>query len=41
MIWQRIVDYVGGREDLDKRLIRSIGDASIRFQEDPIRILPR
>jgi len=36
---QRIVDYVGGREDLDKRLIRSIGDASIRFQEDPIRIL--
>jgi poly(A) polymerase len=36
---QRIVDYVGGLEDLGKRLIRSIGDAGIRFQEDPVRIL--
>ena len=34
-----IIDYVGGREDLQARLIRSIGDPDIRFQEDPIRIL--
>ena len=34
-----IIDYVGGREDLRSRLIRSIGDPDIRFQEDPIRIL--
>jgi poly(A) polymerase len=34
-----IIDYVGGREDLQARLIRSIGDSDIRFQEDPIRIL--
>jgi poly(A) polymerase len=34
-----IIDYVGGREDLQSRLIRAIGDPDIRFQEDPIRIL--
>jgi poly(A) polymerase len=34
-----IIDYVGGRADLQSRLIRSIGDPDIRFQEDPIRIL--
>ncbi|MFP3870606.1 MAG: poly(A) polymerase [Syntrophobacteria bacterium] len=34
-----IIDYVGGKTDLQSRLIRSIGDPDIRFQEDPIRIL--
>ena len=34
-----IIDYVGGRDDLQARLIRAIGDPDIRFQEDPIRIL--
>lgn len=34
-----IIDYVGGRADLQARLIRCIGDPDIRFQEDPIRIL--
>jgi poly(A) polymerase len=34
-----ILDYVGGRIDLDSRLIRCIGNPDIRFQEDPIRIL--
>lgn len=34
-----IIDYVGGRADLQARVIRSIGDPDIRFQEDPIRIL--
>ena len=34
-----IVDYVGGLLDIDAGIIRSIGDAKIRFQEDPVRIL--
>jgi poly(A) polymerase len=34
-----IIDYVGGREDLQSRVVRIIGDPDIRFQEDPIRIL--
>jgi poly(A) polymerase len=34
-----VIDYVGGRADLDARLVRSIGDPDVRFQEDPIRIL--
>jgi poly(A) polymerase len=34
-----VIDYVGGRADLEARLIRSIGDPDVRFQEDPIRIL--
>ncbi|MBI4776124.1 MAG: polynucleotide adenylyltransferase PcnB [Deltaproteobacteria bacterium] len=34
-----IIDYVGGMEDIRKRVIRCIGNPDIRFQEDPIRIL--
>jgi poly(A) polymerase len=34
-----IIDYVGGLEDLDRRLIRCIGEPSIRFIEDPVRML--
>jgi poly(A) polymerase len=34
-----IIDYVGGLEDLDQRLIRCIGEPSIRFVEDPVRML--
>lgn len=34
-----IVDYVGGVEDLDSRLIRVIGDPDLRFCEDPVRML--
>lgn len=34
-----IIDYVGGLEDLERRLIRSIGDPEIRFLEDPVRML--
>ena len=34
-----IIDYVGGLKDLDKRIIRSIGDPRIRFQEDPVRMI--
>jgi poly(A) polymerase len=34
-----IIDYVGGLEDLRRRVIRSIGDPVQRFQEDPVRML--
>ena len=34
-----IIDYVGGLEDLEKRVIRCIGDPSVRFIEDPVRML--
>ena len=34
-----IVDYVGGMEDLKDGLIRSVGDPSIRFHRDPVRVL--
>jgi poly(A) polymerase len=33
-----IVDYVGGWEDLNFRIIRAIGDPIVRFSEDPIRM---
>src|SRR6185436_9185913 len=32
-------DYVGGLQDLENRLIRSIGDPGVRFLEDPVRML--
>lgn len=34
-----ILDYVGGVEDADKRLVRCIGDPRLRLREDPIRML--
>jgi len=34
-----VIDYVGGIADLDAKLIRSIGDADVRFQEDPVRMV--
>lgn len=34
-----LIDYVGGLEDLEHRVLRSIGDPVIRFREDPIRML--
>src|SRR6476661_2727706 len=34
-----IIDYVGGLEDLDARIIRCIGDPEVRFLEDPVRML--
>lgn len=35
----RVIDYVGGKEDLKQRLIRTIGDPDVRIQEDPVRLL--
>ena len=34
-----IVDYVGGMEDLRSGLIRGVGEASLRFHRDPVRVL--
>jgi poly(A) polymerase len=34
-----VIDYVGGLEDLERRLIRTIGDPALRFREDPVRML--
>jgi poly(A) polymerase len=34
-----VLDWVGGREDVRRRLIRSIGDPRLRFEEDKLRML--
>jgi poly(A) polymerase len=34
-----IIDYVGGKKDIEKRLIRTIGSAHERFAEDHLRML--
>lgn len=34
-----LVDFFGGREDIDKKTIRCVGDAQKRFDEDALRIL--
>jgi poly(A) polymerase len=38
-ISQEVLDYVGGREDLNRRIIRAIGDPRQRFAEDKLRML--
>jgi poly(A) polymerase len=35
----KVIDFVGGRADLEARLIRAIGDPAQRFAEDRLRIL--
>ncbi len=35
----RVLDFVGGRDDLKAGIIRAIGDAELRFQEDKLRML--
>lgn len=34
-----VIDWVGGMKDLDKRILRAIGDPDVRFQEDPVRMM--
>jgi poly(A) polymerase len=36
---EEVIDHVGGLADLEAKLIRTIGDPDIRFQEDPVRML--
>jgi poly(A) polymerase len=35
----RVLDYVDGRADLDRRVVRAIGDPAARFAEDHLRLL--
>ncbi len=34
-----VLDYVGGRQDLERGLIRAIGEPLMRFQEDRLRMI--
>jgi poly(A) polymerase len=34
-----VIDFVGGYEDLQNKVLRSIGESHERFREDPVRIL--
>lgn len=34
-----VVDFVGGRSDLDRKVLRAIGDPGARFREDRLRLL--
>lgn len=36
---QSIIDYVGGCEDIKKRVLRTIGTPDVRFKQDPVRLL--
>ena len=36
---QQIVDFVDGVDDLDRGVIRTIGDPVVRFREDPVRMI--
>ena len=35
----KIIDYVGGFEDLQQHLLRVIGDPTTRFKQDPVRMI--
>ena len=36
---ETIIDYVGGVEDLDNRIVRVIGDPDVRISRDPVRMM--
>ena len=36
---EKVIDFVGGREDIEKRVIRTIGEPAERFGEDYLRML--
>src|SRR5438876_9932296 len=38
-VTDEVIDFVGGRADLDGKIIRAIGDPAQRFAEDRLRIL--
>src|SRR5712691_11900488 len=38
-IANEVIDFVGGRADLEARIIRAIGDPAQRFAEDRLRML--
>ncbi|MGE6629555.1 CCA tRNA nucleotidyltransferase [Bacillus sp. NPDC077027] len=34
-----VIDHVGGRQDLERQLIQTVGDPTTRFQEDALRMM--
>lgn len=36
---EQVIDFVGGRTDLERRILRAIGEARQRFKEDHLRLL--
>lgn len=36
---EEIIDLFKGRNDIDNKIIRTVGDATLKFSEDPLRIL--
>ena len=38
-IENKVIDYVGGQEDLKNKVLRAIGDPNHRFEEDHLRLL--
>ena len=38
-IEHRLIDFVGGRRDIGRKIIRTIGEAAARFTEDKLRML--
>ena len=34
-----IIDLYGGKEDIEQKVIRAVGDANVRFREDALRML--
>ncbi len=36
---EQVIDYVGGRDDLRRRIVRAIGEPERRFEEDHLRLL--
>jgi len=38
-IKNEVLDYVGGRSDLEAKIVRAIGDPELRFAEDKLRML--
>src|SRR5579862_9222407 len=38
-VTEELIDYVGGKADLEARILRAIGDPKLRFQEDKVRLL--
>lgn len=35
----RVIDYVQGQQDLEKRIVRAVGEPNRRFEEDHLRLL--
>ncbi len=36
---KRVLDYVGGRDDLEKKILRAVGEPEDRFREDHLRLI--